>query len=229
MPKIAMYSRVSTEDEKQTTALQTQIQENREFIEKQPGWELYESYIDEGKSGTSIEGRSDFKRLLADMQTNKFDIVLIKILDRGWRSSYDWKVFERLLITTGKQLFIRSRNAFYDFQNPSDYMLGLTLSYLMFSLPGIVLYSILGYFENVFTLTDVLALAGILALLVVSTSSISFIAPDQFHDPAGSLVIRNQGIQAYGPQGVTGDLSDGNICTIGAEETNVGSDGFSAT
>ncbi|EQB71711.1 MAG: hypothetical protein AMDU1_APLC00020G0077 [Thermoplasmatales archaeon A-plasma] len=59
--------------------------------------------------------------------------------------------------------------------NPSDYMLGLTLSYLMFSLPGIVLYSILGYFENVFTLTDVLALAGILALLVVSTSSISFI------------------------------------------------------
>ncbi|MCL5732643.1 MAG: ABC transporter permease, partial [Candidatus Thermoplasmatota archaeon] len=36
--------------------------------------------------------------------------------------------------------------------NPSDYMLGLTLSYLMFSLPGIVLYSILGYFENVFTL-----------------------------------------------------------------------------
>ncbi|MEM0157131.1 MAG: ABC transporter permease [Thermoplasmataceae archaeon] len=59
--------------------------------------------------------------------------------------------------------------------NPSDYMLGLTLSYLMFSLPGIILYSILGYLENVFTLPDVLALVGILAVLVISTSSISFI------------------------------------------------------
>ena len=59
--------------------------------------------------------------------------------------------------------------------NPSDYMLGLTLSYLMFSLPGIVLYSIIGYFEHIFSATATLALAGILALLVVSTSSISFI------------------------------------------------------
>jgi len=59
--------------------------------------------------------------------------------------------------------------------NPSDYMLGLTLSYLMFSLPGIVLYSAIGYLEHIFSLDSTLALAGILALLVVSTSSISFI------------------------------------------------------
>ncbi len=59
--------------------------------------------------------------------------------------------------------------------SPSDYMLGLTLSYLMFSLPGIVLYSVIGYFEHIFSATSTLALAGILALLVVSTSSISFI------------------------------------------------------
>lgn len=76
--------------------------------------------------------------------------------------------FMRLQLRT-QDLYVASR------VNPSDYMLGLTLSYLMFSLPGIVLYSIIGYFEELFTITSVLILIGILAMLVVSTSSISFI------------------------------------------------------
>ena len=59
--------------------------------------------------------------------------------------------------------------------NPADYMLGLTFSYFMFSLPGIALYAILGYLDHVFTETATIALVGILALLVISTSSISFI------------------------------------------------------
>lgn len=58
---------------------------------------------------------------------------------------------------------------------PSDYMLGLTLSYLMFSLPGILLYAILGTVYHLFTFVSVLLLIFVLALLVIATSSISFI------------------------------------------------------
>lgn len=58
--------------------------------------------------------------------------------------------------------------------SPSDYMIGLTLSYLMFSLPGIALYVVLGLFYNLFTLYSVLMLVLVLCLLVIATSSISF-------------------------------------------------------
>jgi site-specific DNA recombinase len=122
MFRVVDYSRVSTEEEKQKNALQTQQQENEEFIKKQDNWVLVDRYIDEGKSATTIEGRNDFKRLLADIQQDKFDIVLIKIIDRGWRNSLDWKLFEKLLRTYKKQLFIRTRNAFYDYTNPVDRM-----------------------------------------------------------------------------------------------------------
>ena len=59
--------------------------------------------------------------------------------------------------------------------SPSDYMIGLTLSYLMFSLPGIVLYGILGAIYQLFSLSAAAMLVVVLALLVVATSSISFI------------------------------------------------------
>lgn len=58
---------------------------------------------------------------------------------------------------------------------PSDYMMGLTLSYLMFSLPGILLYAVLGVVYGLFTLFSVFMLIVVLTLLVISTSSISFI------------------------------------------------------
>ncbi len=59
--------------------------------------------------------------------------------------------------------------------SPSDYMLALTLSYLMFSIPGIVVYAILGVIFHVFNTMAILILVGVMLLLVIATSSISFI------------------------------------------------------
>ncbi|CAC12199.1 conserved hypothetical membrane protein [Thermoplasma acidophilum] len=59
--------------------------------------------------------------------------------------------------------------------SPTDYMMGLTLSYLIFSIPGLIVYGILAAIFHIFTLAGVLALFGILVLLTVGTSSVSFI------------------------------------------------------
>lgn len=59
--------------------------------------------------------------------------------------------------------------------NPSDYMVGLTLSYLIFSFPGIILYIAFGLLDHLFTIYNVLVLSGVLVVLVIATSSISFI------------------------------------------------------
>lgn len=56
-----------------------------------------------------------------------------------------------------------------------DYILGLTVSYLVFSVPGIALYVALGLYYHLFTLMSGFYLALILLTLVMSTSAISFI------------------------------------------------------
>ena len=58
---------------------------------------------------------------------------------------------------------------------PQDYMLALSLSYLVFSLPGIVLYGILGAYFKVFSLASAPWIIGVLVLLTLTISNLSFI------------------------------------------------------
>ena len=61
-PRAVGYNRVSTDELVQKDALQVQIQETREVIEKM-GWTMVDQYIDEGKSGTVTKRRDEYKRL----------------------------------------------------------------------------------------------------------------------------------------------------------------------
>ncbi len=57
--------------------------------------------------------------------------------------------------------------------SPTDYILGITLSYLIFSTPGIVLYAIFGIILHIFTAQAVVALVLILFGLTLSASGMS--------------------------------------------------------
>ncbi|OWP55564.1 MAG: daunorubicin ABC transporter ATP-binding protein [Thermoplasmatales archaeon B_DKE] len=59
--------------------------------------------------------------------------------------------------------------------NSIDYMIGLTLSFLLFTTPGIVLYAGLSLAYHLFTIERILVLIGVLFMLALSTSAISFI------------------------------------------------------
>lgn len=122
MNRVVYYARVSTEEEQQASALKTQCRENEDFINSRKNWELVDKYIDEGKSGTTVTGRKEFSRLLADMEDDKFDVILIKQIDRGWRNLADWKMFEKELIRRQKRLFIRLRNEFYNIEDDGNYI-----------------------------------------------------------------------------------------------------------
>ena len=71
--KVAIYARVSTEHEAQISALENQVQYYDEILKKQPDWELYERYIDEGITGTSVNKRESFLRMMEDAKNRKFD------------------------------------------------------------------------------------------------------------------------------------------------------------
>ena len=56
-----------------------------------------------------------------------------------------------------------------------DYMIGLTLSFLLFTVPGLVLYSVLAVLYHLFTPLRIVIMIGVLFMLTLSTSAISFI------------------------------------------------------
>ena len=106
------YNRVSTDEFVQLDALQVQIQETRECIDKM-GWVMVDQYIDEGKSGTGTKKRDEYKRLYNDLFTNNFDVVVIKSQDRLMRNTKDWYIFIDALVTNNKRLYMYMENKFY--------------------------------------------------------------------------------------------------------------------
>lgn len=74
--RVAVYARVSTKSEEQVSSIENQTKYYTEKIEKTPNWNMHEIYADEGKSGTSMKKRQEFKRMLADAAAKKMDLIL---------------------------------------------------------------------------------------------------------------------------------------------------------
>ena len=110
--RAVFYARVSTEEEKQINALAKQIQENRDVIKEQ-GWELVDEYIDEGKSGTTTKRRNEYKRLLEDLQSDKFDVVVCKDQDRLQRNTLDWYIFVDRIVSNEIKLYMYLDHKFF--------------------------------------------------------------------------------------------------------------------
>lgn len=115
MPKAVLYCRCSTEEESQKDALKQQVVEGRNTI-RDNGWGFVREYI-EAKSGTSVDKRQKYQQLFADLQTDDFDIVVIKSQDRLMRNTKDWYLFIDRLVTNGKRLYMYLENKFY---SPDD-------------------------------------------------------------------------------------------------------------
>ena len=109
--KAAIYNRCSTEEEAQINALAIQVEESREKVLSK-GWEIITQYI-ESESGTTSYKRSEYQRLMDDMETDLFDVVVIKSIDRLMRSAKDWYVFLDKLTQNNKKLYIYIDNKFY--------------------------------------------------------------------------------------------------------------------
>lgn len=112
MIRAVSYSRVSTDEETQTNSLESQISESIEAISRN-GWIHINSYIDEGKSGTTIKHRNSYKKLLEDMEKNEFDIIVVKSQDRLMRNTKEWYYFIDKLVQNEKKLYFYIEDKFY--------------------------------------------------------------------------------------------------------------------
>ncbi len=89
LEKVAAYCRVSTDSKDQLNSYRTQIGYYTNFIAQHPGWELVDIYADEGITGTSLEKRDEFKRMLADCRSGKITRILVKSVSRFARNTLE--------------------------------------------------------------------------------------------------------------------------------------------
>jgi len=86
---VAVYARVSTKSEEQVSSIENQTKYYTEKIDKTPNWQMQEIYADEGKSGTSMKRRTEFRRMIEDARQKKMDIILCASVSRFARNMTD--------------------------------------------------------------------------------------------------------------------------------------------
>lgn len=84
MKRVALYARVSTDNQHDNDSIPAQLDALEKYAEKH-NYVVYDRYVDDGISGTLLE-RDELQRLLDDVKDGKIDLILFVKLDRWFRS-----------------------------------------------------------------------------------------------------------------------------------------------
>ncbi len=108
--KVAAYCRVSTDNEDQANSFESQQRYFRQYIERNPDWELYEVFADEGISGTNTKKRKEFNRMIACAKNGDFDLIITKEISRFARNTLDSIFYTRDLKEHGVGVIFMNDN-----------------------------------------------------------------------------------------------------------------------
>lgn len=87
--RVCAYCRVSTDDANQTSSYELQKNHYEDMIKEHAGWILVGIYADEGISGTSLQHRDEFNRMIEDCKAGKIDLIVTKSVSRFARNIVD--------------------------------------------------------------------------------------------------------------------------------------------
>ena len=87
--RVAAYCRVSSDSRDQMHSYATQIRAYTKLITGHSGWELVDIYADAGLTGTRMDKRDEFNRMLEDCRKGKIDKILVKSTSRFARNTRD--------------------------------------------------------------------------------------------------------------------------------------------
>lgn len=108
--RVAAYCRVSTDSNDQLNSFYAQVKYYTDYIRLNENMRLVDIYADEGITGTSIEKRADFKRLISDVKKKKIDRVLVKSVTRFARNSLECIETVRLFKSNGTSIYFENDN-----------------------------------------------------------------------------------------------------------------------
>jgi len=108
--RVAYYARVSSDSDIQLNSLDNQITYFDEFIKSTKNWTFAGGYVDEGLSGASVKKRDDFRRMVADGELGKFDLLITKEISRFARDTLDSIQYTRQLLASNVGVFFQADN-----------------------------------------------------------------------------------------------------------------------
>ena len=108
--RVAAYARVSSASDDQLNSFAAQNEHYTSLISGKENWTMVDIYADEGITGTSIEKREDFKRLLSDCRRGKIDRVLVKSISRFARNTKECLESIRELKSLGVSIYFEKEN-----------------------------------------------------------------------------------------------------------------------
>lgn len=108
--RVAAYCRVSSDSADQLHSYAAQIRAYTDLIRQHDGWELVDIYADEGLTGTRMDKREEFGRLMADCRKGKIDKVLVKSISRFARNTKDCLASLRELKSLGVSVQFEQEN-----------------------------------------------------------------------------------------------------------------------
>ena len=112
--RVAAYCRVSTNHEEQESSLVMQISYYGKLIAEHKGWELVKIYA-ERASGTQINKRPEFMKMIKACKQGKVDLILTKSMSRFGRNTLDTlKTLYELLGLNVKVYFEKENLSNYD-------------------------------------------------------------------------------------------------------------------
>lgn len=122
--RLAAYCRVSTSSDDQIHSYITQIKYYREYEREHPDCKLVHVYADEGITGTSMEKREEFKRMIQDCRDGKIDRIVVKSVSRFSRNNEECLTVIRELREMGVSVFFEKENLDTSVMN-SEFMIAL--------------------------------------------------------------------------------------------------------
>lgn len=107
--RIAPYCRVSSDSADQLHSFAAQIRYYTEFAKSNPRYHLVDVYADEGVTGTSMEKRDEFNRLIRDCRKGKVDRVITKSVSRFARNTEELLTVIRMLKECGVSIYFEEQ------------------------------------------------------------------------------------------------------------------------
>ena len=87
--RVAAYCRVSTDDEDQIKSYNSMVTYYTDLIQNNKEWVFVGVYADKAITGTKVDKRDEFQRLIQDCMDGKIDLIIAKSIPRFARNTLD--------------------------------------------------------------------------------------------------------------------------------------------
>ena len=108
--RVAAYVRVSTDGDEQLESFQSQKQYYQDKISENRDWVMVGIYADEAITGTKVDKREQFQRMIQDCMDGKIDVIMTKSVSRFSRNTVDILQYVRLLKERGIAVIFEKEN-----------------------------------------------------------------------------------------------------------------------